>query len=99
MDGSTTTNHALATFLQEAALHQQEHGYHSTIDYLPGVKNTMVDDASQKWELLDAAFLAYFNCTYPQAHSWQMLPLEQKMLWKMTSYLLRQKCDRASPTN
>jgi hypothetical protein len=37
--GSTMTNRAAATLLQEAALHQREHGYLSTIDYLPGSRS------------------------------------------------------------
>jgi hypothetical protein len=59
----------------------------------------MADNASQKLELLDATFLTYFNHTYPQVHSWQMPPLEQKRLSKITLHLLCWKCNKVSPIN
>ena len=95
--GSTTTAGAAATLLQEAALHQREHGYLPAIDYLQGVKHNMADDASRKWELSDEEFLTYFNRTNPQERSWQALPLKPDRLSSMTSHLLRLKPNKGSP--
>ncbi len=97
--GSTTTARAAATLLQEQALHQREHGYLSTVQYLDGPSNKMADDASRRWDLSDTAFLAYFNSTYPQTASWQLHHLPPEQSSDLTLHLLRLKCNKASLTN
>jgi hypothetical protein len=97
--GSTTTARAAATLLQKQALHQREHGYLSTVQYLDGPSNKMADDASRRWDLSDTAFLAYFNSTYPQNASWQLLHLPPEQSSELTLHLLRLKCNKASPTS
>jgi hypothetical protein len=58
--GSTMmANRATTILLQQGALHQWDYGYIATFNYLQGVKNKMMDDASQQWELSDEAFLFY----------------------------------------
>lgn len=70
--GSTTTTGPPAYLLRAQALHQRHHRYVPRHDFLPGLANAMSDDASRLHHLSDADFLTYFNCTYPQATSWQL---------------------------
>jgi hypothetical protein len=95
--GSTTTARAAATLLQEQAMHQRQHGYLSTVEYLDGPRNTMADDASRRWDLTDAEFLTFFNLTYPQTDSWKLLHLPPEQRSTLTSQLLRLRCNKASP--
>ena len=73
--GSVTTTSPTASILRYHALHQRYHRYLPLKDYLPGDANAMADDASRLWHLSDAALLAHFNSTFPQAEPWRLYRL------------------------
>ncbi len=73
--GAATSTAARAYLLRFNAFHQRAHRYVARHHYIPGMLNSMADDASRLWSLSDAELLTHFNTTYPQANSWQMLHL------------------------
>ena len=85
--GSVTTTSPTATLLRNHAMHQRFHRYVSLKDYIPGPVNTLADDASRFTHLSDAAFLSYFNSTYPQAHPWHLYHPRRPMLSSATCAL------------
>ena len=56
--GSTTTTKAPARLLWLQALHQQHHHYCPQFSHIPGPVNTMVDDASCLWYLINSQLRA-----------------------------------------
>ena len=94
--GSVTTTSPTATLLRQRALHQRFHRYLSLKDYLPGPLNTMADDASRLWTLSDAAFLLYFNATYPQAQPWTLFHPAPLITSSVISALRKRTCPTAS---
>ena len=89
--GSSTTRKARARLLRLAAGLRREQRAHHRIGHLSGVDNRMADDASRLWHLSDAAFLAYFNSSYPQKRSWRLLLLPSEVNSLMTSLLLTEE--------
>jgi hypothetical protein len=94
--GSTTTTKSAAYLLSWAALHQRQHGYQVTTQYLEGPKNQMADDASRLWNMSDAALLTHFNRHYPQISSWRICPLPQPTSSALISTLTPEKWQRES---
>ena len=94
--GSTTTTSAPAYLLRLQALHQRFHRYNSQSFYIPGVVNTMADDASRLFHLSDSALLTHFNTVYPQTNSWRIVHPTSKTLFSVTSALRRTRVDPAS---
>jgi hypothetical protein len=89
--GSVSNNSSAAYLLRVLALHQRHHRYLTEVSHIPGVLNTMADDASRLWHLSDSAFLSYFNKTYPQQQSWVLCPLRSKMTSAVISALQKKR--------
>ena len=89
--GSVSTNATPAYLLRLQALHQRFHRYISTHSYLPGVLNSMADDASRLWHLSDDDIISHFNRQYPQPRSWKLYHPTSQMLSAVTSALRRQR--------
>jgi hypothetical protein len=89
--GSVSNNSSAAYLLRLFALHRRHHRYLTEVSHIPGVLNTMADDASRLWHLSDTAFLAYFNETYPQPESWVLCPLRSRMSSAVTSALQKKR--------
>jgi hypothetical protein len=70
------------------ALHQRQHRYVPTFDYLPGPANVMSDDCSRRWDLTDAQLLHHFNSYYPQTQPWRLCQLSKQMHSGLISALL-----------
>lgn len=85
--GSTTTTGCAAYLLRLRALHQRHHRYVGQFAHVPGKANAMADDCSRLWHLSDEELLTHFNSTYPQAASWQLVPLSSEMKSALTSAL------------
>jgi len=94
--GSTSTRGPASYLLRLQALHQRFHRYIAQHDYLPGPLNVMADDASRLWHLSDTAFLAYFNATYPQTVSWELLQPTSPMHSAVISSLRKKRSVPAS---
>jgi hypothetical protein len=93
--GSITTSSPTATLLRQHALHQRFHRYLSLKDYVPGVANSMADDASRLWHLSDSALLTYFDSRYPQPLPWHMYRPPSAMVSSAISALHRRPSPRA----
>jgi hypothetical protein len=89
--GSVSNNSSAAYLLRLLALHQRHHRYLTEVSHIPGVLNSMADDASRLWHLSDSAFLSYFNKTYPQPQSWVLCPLRSKMSSAVISALQKKR--------
>ena len=89
--GSSTSVAARAYLLRFNALHQRCHLYLSRHHYIPGPVNAMADDASRRWDLTDADFLAHFDSSYPQALSWQVCRLSSATNASLTGALCRKR--------
>jgi hypothetical protein len=89
--GSVSNNSSAAYLLRLLALHQRHHRYLTEVSHIPGVMNSMADDASRLWHLSDSAFLSYFNATYPQPQSWTLCPLRSRMSSAVISALQKRR--------
>jgi hypothetical protein len=89
--GSVSNNSSAAYLLRVFALHQRHHRYLTEVSHIPGVINTMADDASRLWHLSDSAFLSHFNTTYPQQQSWVLCPLRLNMSSAVISALQKKR--------
>lgn len=85
--GSTTTTGPAAYLLRLRALHQRHYRYVGQFGHIPGKANVMADDCSRLWHLTDAELLTHFNSHYPQAASWQLVPLSSNMSSALISAL------------
>jgi hypothetical protein len=94
--GSTTTLGPAAYLLRVLSLHQRFYRYRASIDFVPGKRNSMADDASCLWTLSDPALLAHFNSRYPQEKPWQLLTLRPAMLSTLITSL---HCKRSKPAS
>jgi hypothetical protein len=92
--GSCSSNDATAYLLRLLGIHQRIFRYVPRFDYQPGGSNNMADDASRLFQLSDTAFLSYFNSTYPQQVSWQLVTPTPQMISAVTS-ALRKKTSNA----
>jgi hypothetical protein len=90
--GSTTTTGPPAYLLRAQALHQRHHRYVPRHDFIPGLANTMSDDASRLHHLSDADFLTHFNSTYPQTTSWQLWTPSRDILSSAILALRKRPC-------
>jgi hypothetical protein len=91
--GSTTSVSAPAYLLRQQALHQRFHRYIPQLNYLPGPLNKLADDASRLWSLTNDEFLAYFNSTYPQVHSWRLWTPSKQTVSATISALRKQRSE------
>lgn len=87
--GSCSSDDATAYLLRLLGIHQRIFRYVPRFDYQPGGSNNMADDASRLFQLSDAALLSYFNSTYPQQVSWQLVTPTPQMISAATSALRR----------
>ena len=94
--GSTTTTGPAAYLLRIQALHQRRHAYTTQLAHITGEANTMADDASQRWDLDDSAFLTHFALSFPQATPWTMHRLPPAMLSSLVSALRMKEPDLGS---
>jgi hypothetical protein len=94
--GSVSNNSSAAYLLRLFALHRRHHRYLTEISDIPGVSNTMADDASRLWHLSDTAFLSYYNHKYSQSESWVLCPLRLKMNSAVISALRKKRPSPAS---
>ena len=94
--GSITTSSPTATLLRQHALHQRFHRYLSIKDYVPGVDNSLADDASRLWHLDDNELLTYFNSRYPQPLPWHIYHLRPAIVSSAISALHKQPSPLAS---
>ena len=92
--GSCSSDDATAYLLRLLGIHQRIFRYVPRFDYQPGGSNNMADDASRLFQLSDAALLSYFNSTYPQQVSWQLVTPTPQMISAATS-ALRKKTSNA----
>ena len=97
--GSATSLAARSYLLRVNALHQRAHRYVARHHYIPGIVNTMADDASRRWDLSDIELLSHFNLTFPQNASWQLQTLPSDMHTILTGALSRKRVALASLTN
>ena len=97
--GSSTSSSARAYLLRLNALHQRAHRYVARHHFIPGVFNSMADDASRLWHLNDHALLTHFNSTYPQPTSWQLHRLEPSMNSALIGAFSRKRCVPAALLN
>ena len=88
--GSTTMTGPAAYLLRLQSLHAKHYRYVPTHDFIPGVLNKMVDDASRLLALSDAKFLAHFDLTFPQCEPWRLCQPRSEMNSAVTC-LLRSK--------
>jgi hypothetical protein len=93
---SISTNSSAAYLLRLLALHRRHYRYLTEVSHIPGVLNSMADDASRLWHLSDTDLLTHFNSTYPQRTSWVLCPLRPKMSSAVTSALRKKRPDPAS---
>ena len=94
--GSATTTGPAAALLRLQSHHQRVFRYVPFHDYLPGLLNKMSDDASRLWHLSDAAFLAYFNSTYPQMNCWELRHVRPPILSAVISILASKQYEKVS---
>jgi len=94
--GATTTLGPAAFLLRLQGLHQRFFRYVPLRDYIPGHLNVMADILSRRWDLTDAALLAYFDRYFPQKRPWRLCPLRSEMNSALTSALSRTRCEMAS---
>jgi hypothetical protein len=85
--GSVSSKGPSAYLLRLSSMHQRHHRYLAQYDHIAGPANAMADDSSRLWHLSDAAFLAYFNQTYPQPLPWQLVHLRPEMYSALISAL------------
>jgi len=97
--GSITSRDPAAYLLRISSLHRRHHRYNADFQHIRGPANAMADDCSRLWQLSDAAFLAYFNQTYPQDQPWHLCHLQSGMRSAMISALHRKRVDPRSFLN
>jgi hypothetical protein len=97
--GSSTSSSARAYLLRLNAVHQRAHRYVARHHFIPGVLNSMADDASRLWHLDDAHLLTHFNSTYPQPTSWQLHHLAPSMHSALIGAFSKQRCVHAALLN
>ena len=97
--GSSTSLAARSHLLRYNALHQRTHRYVSRHHHIPGPVNAMADDASRLWHLSDDELLSHFDASYPQNHSWRLLPLIPAVNAIVTGALSKKRATIASLTN
>jgi hypothetical protein len=95
--GAVSSAGPAARVLRIQALHQRQHRYIPTFDYLPGPANVMSDDCSRRWDLTDAQRLHHFNSSYPQTRPWCLCQLSKRMHSGLISALLTKESGRALP--
>ena len=95
--GSATSKDACAYLLHLASLHQWQHRFLATHDYIAGPANAMADDASHHWDLSDTALLAHVQTNYPQSQNWMLVCLTPKQLSLLTSTLHSRPARPLSP--
>jgi hypothetical protein len=86
--GAVPNSGLTAQLLRLQALHQRQHRYVPTYDYLPGPVNIMSDDCSRRWDLSDSQLLHHFNSSFPQTRPWRLCPLSRQMHSALISALL-----------
>jgi hypothetical protein len=86
--GAVSSAGPAARLLRIQALHQRQHRYVPTFDYLPGPANVMSDDCSRRWDLTHAQLLHHFNSSYPQTQPWRLCQLSKRMHSGLISALL-----------
>lgn len=91
--GSCTTDSSPAYLLRLFGIHQRHHRYISRHDYQPGLSNKMADDASRLFHFSDAAFLDYFNTTYPQPKSYKLVSPRPETISSVISALHKKTCN------
>ncbi len=91
--GSCTTDSSPAYLLRLFGIHQRHHRYIPRHDYQPGLSNQMADDASRLFYLSDAAFLDYFNTTYPQPTSYKLVSPRPETISSVISALHKKTCN------
>jgi hypothetical protein len=94
--GSRTTLGPSAYLLRLQAFQQRHYRYRTTADYIPGLVNTMADDASRLWHLSNSELLHHFNSSYPQPLPWTFSPLRPELLSALISALQCKRLDPAS---
>ena len=97
--GSSTSVTSRAYLLQFNALHQRHHRFVARHHYIPGAVNSTADDPSRLWHLTNAQLLSHFCHMYPQATSWQMLPLTSATNSALIGSLLRKPPPTVSLAN
>jgi hypothetical protein len=97
--GSVTSNKSAAYLLRLSSMHQRHHRYLAVYDHIAGPANAMADDCSRLWHLSDAAFLAYFNQTYPQPKPWRFVNLRPAMNSALISALNTTSADLPTVLN
>jgi hypothetical protein len=94
--GLVTSSSATAYLLRIQAIHQCNHRYQPLKDYIPGIENTMADDALRLHNLTNLAFLQYMKSTYPQPQPWHLWTPPLPILSAMTPALHKQTSKPAS---
>jgi hypothetical protein len=87
--GSVTSDQAAAYLCRLSSLHQRSERYYHSVHFIPGVANSMADDASRCWHLSDSQLLAHFESRYPQSLPWQLCHLTPKQTSELISSLRR----------
>ena len=94
--GSATSENVPAYLLRLFGIHQRYHRYVPRHDYISGPSNPMADDASRKFDLSDSQLLHYFNSTFPQSKSFNIVTPTLPMLSAVTSALRKKTCNAES---
>jgi hypothetical protein len=97
--GAVSNSGPTARLLRLQALHQRQHRYGPTYDYLPRPVNIMSDDCSRSWDLSDSQLLHHFNSSFPQTRPWRLCPLSRRMHSALISALLMKGSGQELPTS
>jgi hypothetical protein len=91
--GAVSTTGPAAYLLRLQALHQRFHRYCGEHFFIPGVLNSMADDASRLTHLPSLLVLSHFNSTYPQKQPWHLLTPRPEMISSVISALRSSRAD------